>query len=64
MVSITSLSYPGVFAIDVPDNLEVDIALVEEGIVVELVEMEKGIGRKATFMFMGMLNAPSRRNKI
>ena len=39
MVSVTSLSVPVVFAIDVVDDLEVDVALVEKSIVVELVEM-------------------------
>ena len=48
MVSIMLLSVPDVFAIDKVDNLEVEVALVEEGIVVELVKMGKGIGEKAT----------------
>ena len=54
IVSVMSLSVFIVFDIDVVDNLQVDIALVEEDIVVELVEMGKGIGGKANFIFMGM----------
>ena len=53
MVSIMSLSVPVVFAIDVADNLEADIALVEEGFVMELVERGKDICRKATFVLVG-----------
>ena len=44
MVCIMSLSVPVVFAIDVVDNLEFEVTLVDEGIVVKLVEMQKGIG--------------------
>ena len=54
MVSVMSLSAPVVYAIVVVDNLGVEVTLVEEGIVVELVEMGKGFGGNATFMFMGM----------
>ena len=54
MVSITSSFVPVVFAIDAVDDLEVEIALVEKGIVVELAEMGKSIGGKTTFMFIGM----------
>ena len=48
------LSVPVIFAIEVVDDLETDIALAEEGIVVELVETRKGKGGNATFMFMGV----------
>ena len=54
MVCVASLFVPVVFAIDLVDNLEVDIALVEEGILMELVEMEKCVSGKATIMFVGM----------
>ena len=53
MFSITYLFVPVVFAIDVVD-LEVEVALVEEGILVELMEMGKGNDRKTMFMFIGM----------
>ena len=45
MVSITSL-FVVVFAIDVVDNLEFEVTLVEEGILVKLIELEKGDGKK------------------
>ena len=54
MVSVMSLFVSVVFAIDVVDDFEVEVTLVEEGIVVKLVEMKKGIGGKTMFMFMGM----------
>ena len=42
------------FAIDVVNDLEVEVILVEDSIVVEQVEMGKGIGGKTMFMFMDM----------
>ena len=51
------------FCIDAVNNLKVEVAFVEECIVVELMENKKGIGGKTTFMFTG-LNALSRRDKM
>ena len=52
--SVTDLFVPVVFAIDVFNNLEVEVTLLEEGIVVELMEMGKDNDGKTTFMFTGM----------
>ena len=53
-VFFTSFSVPVVFAIGVLNDLEVDKALFEEDILVELLEMRKGIGEKTNFMLIGM----------
>ena len=46
------LFVPVVFAIDVVNNLEVEVTLVKEDLV-ELMKMGKGIGGKTTFMLTG-----------
>ena len=54
MIFITALFFPVVFAIDVVDNLEVEVTVIEEGIVVELIEKGLGDGGTTTSMFIGM----------